>query len=113
MSNFRLALRTLVRTPAISAIAILSLAVGIGATAAIFSLYDQMLVRPLPVADPGALVNLSAPGPKPGSSSSNSAGSRNSTFSYAMFRDLERATTRFSGVAGHRLVATNLAFENQ
>ena len=113
MTNLRLAVRMLVRTPTLSAIAILSLAIGIGANAAIFSLYNQLLLRPLPVADPGALVNLRAPGPKPGSSSSNSAGSREYTFSYPMFRDLERAPTRFSGIAGHRLVKTNLAFENQ
>ena len=113
MTNLRLAVRMLVRAPTLSAIAILSLAIGIGANAAIFSLYNQLLLRPLPVADPGALVNLRAPGPKPGSSSSNSAGSREYTFSYPMFRDLERAPTRFSGIAGHRLVKTNLAFENQ
>src|SRR4029453_2839067 len=113
MANLRLALRMLLRTPALSAIAILSLAIGIGANAAIFSLYNQMLLRPLPVADPDALVNLGAPGPKPGSSSSNTAGSRAYTFSYPMFRDLERAQTRFSGIAGHRLIRTNLAFKNQ
>ena len=51
MKNLRLAVRMLVRTPTLSAIAILSLAVGIGANAAIFSLYNQLLLRPLPVAD--------------------------------------------------------------
>src|SRR4051812_31430201 len=113
MKNLRLAVRMLVRTPTLSAIAILSLAIGIGANAAIFSLYNQLLLRPLPVADPGALVNLRAPGPKSGSVSSNSAGSREYIFSYPMFRDLERAGTRFSGVAGHRLLQTNLGFESQ
>ena len=52
MPNLRLALRMLFRTPALTAIAILSLAIGIGANAAIFSLYNQMLLRPLPVRDP-------------------------------------------------------------
>ena len=62
--------------PPSPAIAILSLAIGIGANAAIFSLYNQMLLRPLPVRDPYGLVNLGAPGPKHGSQSSNNAGSQ-------------------------------------
>ena len=113
MSNLRLALRMLFRTPALTAIAILSLAIGIGANAAIFSLYNQMLMRPLPVADPDGLVNLGAPGPKHGSQSSNNAGSQEYTFSYPMFRDLEKAKTRFSGIAAHRQLETNLAFQGQ
>ena len=58
LSNFRLAVRTLAKTPFVTAIAVLSLALGIGANTAIFSLFDRMLLRPLPVPDPGALVNL-------------------------------------------------------
>ena len=113
MPNLRLALRMLFRTPALTGIAILSLAIGIGANAAIFSLYNQMLLRPLPVADPYGLVNLGAPGPKHGSQSSNNAGSSEYTFSYPMFRDLEKAKTRFSGIAAHRQLEANLAFQGQ
>jgi predicted permease len=113
MPNLRLALRVLFRTPALTSVAILSLAIGIGANAAIFSLYNQMLLRPLPVHDPAGLVNLGAPGPKHGSQSSNNAGSQEYTFSYPMFRDLEKAPTRFSGVAAHRQLDANLAFKGQ
>jgi predicted permease len=113
MANLRLALRMLRRTPGVTAIAILSLAVGIGANVAIFSLYNQLLLRPLPVHDPASLVNLKAPGPKPGATSSNNAGSREYTFSYPMFRDLERTKARFTGLAGHRLLRANLAFDGQ
>ena len=113
MPNLRLALRMLFRTPALTGIAILSLAIGIGANAAIFSLYNQMLLRPLPVADPYGLVNLGAPGPKHGSQSSNNAGSSEYTFSYPMFRDLQKAKTRFSGIAAHRQLEANLAFQGQ
>jgi predicted permease len=113
MPNLRLALRMLFRTPALTAVAILSLAIGIGANAAIFSLYNQMLLRPLPVREAGRLVNLGAPGPKHGSQSSNNAGSSEYTFSYPMFRDLEKAKTRFSGIAAHRLLDANLQFSGQ
>src|SRR3954454_7212313 len=98
MANLRVALRTLFKTPFVTAVAVLSLALGIGANAAIFSLFDQILLRPLPVRDPGRLVNLGAPGPKSGSTSCNDAGSCDQVFSYPMFRDLERAQTPFTAV---------------
>jgi predicted permease len=109
MSRFKHALRTLAKSPFISAVAILSLALGIGANAAIYSLFDQMLLRELPVREPGRLVNLSAPGPKPGSQSCNQAGDCDAVFSYAMFRDLQRADTGFSALAAHRAFGVNLA----
>ncbi|MFC1575046.1 ABC transporter permease [Gemmatimonadota bacterium] len=113
MVNLRLAFRTLTRTPFVTAIAILSLALGIGANAAIYSLFDEMLIRPLPVREPHRLVNLGAPGPKPGSQSCNQAGDCEEVFSYPMFRDLERADAGFSGVAAHRQFGANLAHSSQ
>ncbi len=113
MRNLKLAIRTLTRTPFVTAVAILSLALGIGATAAIFSLFNQMLLRPLPVADPGRLVNLSAPGPKPGSNSCNQAGECEDVFSYQMFRDLEKSQSVFTGIAAHRIFGANLAYKGQ
>ena len=65
MSNLKLALRSLFRTPFVTTVAVGSLALGIGANAAIFSLFDQLLLRPLPAPDPARLVNLAAPGPNP------------------------------------------------
>jgi len=111
--NFKLAFRRLVKTPFVSIIAIVSLALGIGANAAIFSLFDQVLQRSLPVQDPGGLVNLTAPGPKPGSQSCGQAGRCEAVFSYAMFRDLERAPSGFSGMAAHVGFGANLAFRGQ
>jgi hypothetical protein len=55
-SNLRLALRGLRRAPLFAAVAILSLALGIGANAAIFTLLDQLLLRRLPVKSPDQLV---------------------------------------------------------
>src|SRR5690606_4142064 len=72
-----------------------------------------MLLRPLPVSDPEGLVNLSAPGPKPGSQSCNQAGDCDAVFSYPMFRDLEAAETPLAGLAAHRAFGANLAFDRQ
>ena len=58
MLNLKLAFRTLFKTPFVTIVAIVSLALGIGANAAIFSLFNQMLLRPLPVQEPARLVNL-------------------------------------------------------
>jgi predicted permease len=113
MLTLKYAIRTLAKSPFVTAVAILSLALGIGANAAIFSLFNQMLLRPLPVAEPQALVNLSAPGPKPGSTSCGQAGDCEEVFSYLMFRDLERTQTVFSGLAAHSGFGANLAFRKQ
>jgi len=103
----------LLKAPFVTAIAVLSLALGIGANAAIFSLFDQLLLRPLPVREANRLVNLSAPGPAPGSNSCNDAGSCEEVFSYAMFRDLEKAQTPFTGIAAHRSFGTSLSYRNE
>ena len=114
MPNFKLALRTLFKSPFVTIVAALSLALGIGANAAIFSLFNEMLLRPLQgVPNPTELVNLSAPGPKPGSQSCSSAGSCEVVFSYPMYRDLEKAQTVFTGIAAHRQFGTNLAVRGQ
>lgn len=107
------AFRTLTRTPFLTSIAVVSLALGIGANAAIFSIFDQLLLRALPVQEPDRLVNLSAPGPKPGSQSCSQAGGCDVVFSYPMFRDLERAAQSVSGIAAHRSFGANLAHTSQ
>ncbi len=112
MKNLRYAFRTLFRAPFVTTVAIFSLALGIGANAAIFSLFNQMLLKPLPVYQPHELVNLESPGPKPGSQSCNNAGDCDHVFSYAMFRDLEsKGQQVFTSVAAHRLFGVNLAYD--
>lgn len=111
--NLRHAARALVKTPFVSIVAILSLSLGIGANAAICSVFYQAILRPLPVPAPGDLVNLIAPGPKPGSRSAGRAGSVDSVFSYPMFRDLERVANDFTGIAAHYGFGANLGYRGQ
>ena len=111
MPNLRLALRTLFKSPFITVVAIVSLALGIGANSAIFSLFDQMLLRPLPVPQPEQLVNFKSPGPKPGSQSCGQAGPCDEIFSYPMFRDLERVQDSFTGIAAHRNFGGSVGYQ--
>ena len=114
MTNLKLAFRTLFKTPFVTIVAVASLALGIGSNAAIYSLFDQLLLRPIPgTRDPGRLVNLGAPGPNPGSQSCGQAGGCDVVFSYPMFRDLEKASSGFVGIAAHRNFAANVAYRNQ
>jgi predicted permease len=109
MRSLRYAFRTLAKTPFVTSVAVISLALGIGANTAIFSLFDQMLLRALPVEQPGELVNLSAPGPNPGSQSCGQAGTCQEVWSYPMFRDLAREQASFTGIAAHVPFGANLA----
>ena len=113
MRSLKFAIRTLFRTPFVTAIAIVSLALGIGATAGIFSVFHQVLLQSLAVPDPSELVNLSAPGPKPGFQSCGRAGDCDVVFSYAMFRDLQKTQTVFTDIAAHVGFGANLAYEAQ
>ena len=110
VSNVRLAIRTLLKTPAATGVAVVSLALGIGSNAAIFSLYSQYLLRPLPVVEPERLVNLAAPGPKPGSCATDNAGTCDEAFSYPMFRDLQRGQSVFTDIAAHKGIQANVAY---
>jgi predicted permease len=113
MRGLKFAIRTLFSTPFVTAIAIVSLALVIGATAGIFSVFHQVLLQSLAVHDPSELVNLSAPGPKPGFGSCGREGDCEAVFSYAMFRDLQKIQTVFTDIAAHVAFGANLAYEAQ
>ena len=113
MPNFRLAIRTLARTPFVTLVAVISLALGIGANTAIFTLVQRVLLRPLPVQEPNRLVNILASGPNPGNQTCNQAGPCEIIFSYPMFRDLETAQTVLTGLAGHRPIGADLAYQGR
>ena len=111
MSRLRQTVRRLLRAPGFAITVVLTLALGIGATTAMFSWVHTVLLQPLPVPEPERLVNLSAPGPKPGSQSCGLAGDCEQVFSYPMFRDLEAAQDAFTGLAGYRFFRANLAHD--
>src|SRR5262245_3959309 len=90
--DFRYALRTLISTPAFTIVVVLTLALGIGANTAIFSLTDQVLLRLLPVKAPERLVVFDGPGAFQGRTFNNG------TFSYPMYRDFRDGNTVFEGV---------------
>jgi len=113
MRTLKFAIRTHCRTPFVTAVAVLSLSLGIGATAGIFSVFHQVLLESLAVPNPSELVNLSAPGPKPGYGSCGQEGDCEVVFSYPMFRDLQRVQTVFADIAAHVAFAANLAYDGQ
>ncbi|MGE0441400.1 MAG: ABC transporter permease [Gemmatimonadales bacterium] len=113
MPNLRLAARTLVRSPFVTLVAVASLALGIGANTAIYSLIRGVLLRPLPVPEPEQLVTVLAEGPNPGSQMCNAAGNCSVIFTYPMFKDLEGQQSVLSGLAGFRIIGADLAFQGK
>src|ERR1700691_4918841 len=95
MRNLTFSFPPLTRTPMFAAVAILSLALGIGANTAIFSLVDQVILRQLPVRSPQQLVVLHRNYSLNGSDSSDNY---ESVFSYSMYRAIRDHDAAFSGV---------------
>ena len=98
LQDFRYALRGLRRSPAFAAAAIATLALGIGANAAIFALVDRVMLRLLPDRAPRELVLLRSPGPRQGHTWSD--GDDAFSFSYPMYRDLRDRNEVFEGLLG-------------
>jgi putative ABC transport system permease protein len=113
VSNFvqdlRFALRQMRRSPGFVLTAVLTLALGVGANTAVYSLLDQALLRSLPVSRPEQLVVLSAPGKAwEGHSGDHGAGEEKS-FSYPMYRDLRDQAGPGGAKVFDGLVATSPA----
>ena len=92
LQDARYAVRSLIKTPAFTTVVVLTLALGIGANTAIFSLTDQVLLRMLPVQAPEQLVVLDGPGAFRGRTFNNG------TFSYPIYRDFRDQNAVFDGV---------------
>ncbi|WP_245631980.1 ABC transporter permease [Edaphobacter aggregans] len=100
MNDLRYALRQLRRAPVFTLTAVLTLALGVGANTAIFSLLDQALLRALPVREPERLVYLQGTGHAWNGHTSNHGGGEESYFSYPMYRDLRDKDSAFEALAG-------------
>src|SRR5262249_38168352 len=94
--DLRYALRAMRRSPAVTAVAVTSLALGIGANSAIFSLIDTVMLRNLPVADPEQLVLL-GDGTSSGSTDDEPSG-KWSLYSYPVYQELQSRNQVFSGL---------------
>ena len=92
IQDLKYAVRMLIKSPSFTAIAILTLALGIGANTALFSVVNGVLLRPLPYAQPDRLVVLSEKSPNFESSS----------VSYPNFLDWQRSNSVFSSIAAYR-----------
>jgi putative ABC transport system permease protein len=110
--DLRYGARMLLKNPGFTVIAVLTLALGIGANTAIFSLTDQILLRRLPVERPEELVVLRSPGPKGGHVWSD--GDDAASFSYPMYKDLrDRGANVFSGLLARFAIPLSVAGAGQ
>jgi macrolide transport system ATP-binding/permease protein len=99
--DLRYGLRMLLKTPGFTAIAVLSLALGIGANTAIFSLLNTAVLRPLPIEKPDEMVGFN-----------NTEEQRLfPTFSYPNYKDFETRNQVFSGVMAYRFAPLSLSHD--
>src|SRR5580698_10478934 len=104
-------LRMLSKNPSFTTIAVITLALGIGANTAIFSLMNQILLERLPVKNPDELVILLAPGPQTGHVSSD--GDSAESFSYPMCKGLRDRNSVFSGILARYRFSASVASHGQ
>jgi len=107
LADLKFALRTLRRSPLFTLIAVLSLALGIGANTATFSLMDQLLLRLLPVKDPESLVMLSQRGTNMGGNDGERANS------YPIYQDYQQRAEAFSEVFCQKMSEAAITLDGQ
>ncbi len=115
LQDIRYALRQLRKSPGFTITVVLTLALGIGANASIFTLYDQVLLRMLPVEKPKELVRFEWSGAFSGSMSSFGGDSdgRLNYFSYPMYKDLRDQNQVFQGMIAADKTTLGVSWHNQ
>lgn len=106
--DLRYALRSLANSPGFAVVSILTLALGIGVNAGIFSIMRQALLQTLPVSKPEELVLLYSYGPRQGHIHSDEAEGEES-FSYPMYKDLRDRNSVFSSLAANFAAPVSVA----
>jgi predicted permease len=112
LKDVRYALRQLTRAPGFAATVIVTLALGIGANTAIFTIFDQVLLRMLPVSHPKELVRFEWKGGFSGSASSFGGDILN-YFSYPMYKDLRDRNSVFAGILAADRTSVGVSWHDQ
>lgn len=105
--DLRYAVRSLVRSPVFLSVGVLSLALGIGANTAVFTLLDQVLLELLPVNNPRQLVQLTEHGAFYGSSTGDNA------ISYPLYKDFSAQNRVFDGMFSSSQSPMSATFDNR
>ena len=100
------------KSPGFTLTVIVTLALGLGANAAVFTLFDQVLLRMLPVERPKELVRFVWTGAFSGSASSF-GGDNNNYFSYPMYKDLRDQNQAFAGMLAADKANVGVSWHNQ
>jgi putative ABC transport system permease protein len=112
IQDLRYALRQLRKSPGFTLTVVLTLALGIGANAAVFTIFDQALLRMLPVERPKDLVRFVWTGSFAGSASSF-GGDTSNYFSYPMYKNLRDQNQAFSGMLAADRTSVGVSWHNQ
>jgi predicted permease len=105
MEDMRYGFRMMAKNPGFTAVVILTLALGIGANTAIFSIVNAVLLKSLPVQNPGQLVVVGYSDPQ--------SGQTNQDFSYPMYQAIRDKNSAFTGVLARSGVDLNVSYGGQ
>jgi predicted permease len=112
LRDLRFSLRILRRNPLVTGVAVLSVALGIGANTAIFSFLRQVVFRSLPVQDPERLITLHCDYSPPGDSMNDTSSRSATVFSYPLYRDLREQDRAFSGLIARTSTIVRFTWRN-